>query len=36
MLKPDKIRQIIALANPYLQRDPDKLQVFLDSGRIVA
>lgn len=36
MLKPDKIRQIITLANPYLQRDPDKLQVFLDSGRIVA
>lgn len=36
MLKPDKIREIITLANPYLKRDPDKLQVFLDSGRIVA
>lgn len=36
MLKPDKVRTIISNANPYLQNDPDKLQVFLDSGRIVA
>lgn len=36
MLKPDKIREIITLANPYLARDPDKLHIFLDSGRIVA
>lgn len=36
MLKPDAIREIITRANPYLKRDPDKLQVFLDSGRIVA
>lgn len=36
MLKPDKIRAIITRANPYLARDPDKLHVFLDSGRIVA
>jgi len=36
MLKPAAIREIITRANPYLKRDPDKLQVFLDSGRIVA
>ncbi len=36
MLKPDAIRKIITSANPYLSRDPDKLQVFLDSGTIVA
>lgn len=36
MLKPDKIRDIITRANPYLKVDPDKLHVFLDSGRIVA
>lgn len=36
MLKPDKIREVITKANPYLKRDPDKLHVFLDSGRVVA
>ncbi|MFC3338142.1 phage tail protein [Paracandidimonas soli] len=36
MLKPTAVRDIITRANPYLKRDPDKLQVFLDSGRIVA
>src|SRR5690625_5099285 len=36
MLKPDRIREIITRANPYLKRDPDKLHVFLDSGRVVA
>lgn len=35
MLKPNHIREIITRANPHLRRDPDKLQVFLDSGRIV-
>lgn len=34
MLKPNHIREIITRANPYLRRDPDKLQVFLDEGRI--
>lgn len=34
MLKPNHIREIITRANPYLKRDPDKLQVFLDEGRI--
>ncbi|QDQ87657.1 phage tail protein [Alcaligenaceae bacterium SJ-26] len=34
MLKPARIREIIVKANPYLARDPDKLQVFLDSGEI--
>lgn len=34
MLKPDKVRQVIERANPYLVRDPDKLQVFLDGGAI--
>lgn len=36
MLKPDAIREIITRANPYLRRDPDKLQVFLDAGRVVS
>lgn len=36
MLKPDAIREIITRANPYLKRDPDKLQVFLEGGQIVA
>lgn len=36
MIKPGKIRDIVTLANPYLARDPDKLQVFLDSGTVVA
>tara|TARA_R110000851_G_scaffold333531_1_gene514906 strand:+ start:80609 stop:81109 length:501 start_codon:yes stop_codon:yes gene_type:complete len=36
MLKPAAVREIITRANPYLKRDPDKLQVFLDSGRVVA
>lgn len=36
MLKPNQIREIIVRANPYLVNDPDKLQVFLDSGRIVS
>lgn len=35
MLKPNELRAIITMANPYLKRDPDKLQVFLDSGKIV-
>lgn len=36
MIKPAQLRDIISRANPYLSRDPDKLQVFLDSGKIVA
>lgn len=36
MLKPAAVREIITRANTYLRRDPDKLQVFLDSGRVVA
>lgn len=36
MIKPNQIRDIITRANPYLAQDPDKLQVFLDSGRVVA
>lgn len=34
MLKPDKVRQVIERANPYLVRDPEKLQVFLEGGTI--
>ncbi len=36
MIKPGQIRDIVTSANPYLSRDPDKLQVFLDSGTVVA
>lgn len=36
MLKPDKVRAILSDANPYLVNDPDKLQVFLDSGTVVS
>ncbi len=36
MIKPGQIRDIVTTANPYLARDPDKLQVFLDSGTVVA
>jgi len=35
MLKPAELRQAVTSANPHLARDPDKLQVFIDSGRIV-
>lgn len=36
MIKPGQIRDIVTSANPYLSRDPDKLQVFLDSGTVVS
>lgn len=36
MLKPSQLRDFITQANPALRRDPDKMQVFLDTGTIVA
>lgn len=35
MLKPAQIREIITRANPDLRQNPDRMMVFLDSGRIV-
>lgn len=35
MLKPAEIRKAISAANESLRRDPDKLLVFIDEGRIV-
>ena len=34
MLKPNEIREIITRSNKYLRVNPDKLQVFIDAGRI--
>lgn len=36
MKKPASLRKHLAAAIPELKRDPDKLQVFIDSGKIVA
>ncbi|WP_256330877.1 phage tail protein [Pelistega sp. MC2] len=36
MLKPNEVREIIARANLYLQENPDKLQVFIDAGKVVS
>lgn len=36
MLKLNEVREIIVRANRYLQDNPDKLQVFIDSGKIVS
>lgn len=35
MLKPAEIRRVITAANEDLRRDPDRLLVFLDEGRVV-
>lgn len=36
MLKPGLVRRHLTDANPGLRRDPDKLHIFADKGRIVA
>lgn len=36
MLKPGHIRQHLTAANPALAKDPDRLQIFADAGRVVA
>lgn len=36
MLKPGMVRKHLTDANPTLRRDPDKLQIFADEGRVVA
>ena len=36
MLKPQQLRQALTDSVPLLQRNPDSLNVFIDSGRIVS
>lgn len=36
MLKPQQLRQTLTDSVPELQRNPDALNVFIDSGRIVS
>lgn len=36
MLKPQLLRKVLADSVPLLQRNPDSLNVFIDSGRIVS
>ena len=36
MLKPQQLRQALTDSVPELQRNPDALNVFIDSGRIVS
>ena len=36
MLKPQQLRQVLTGSVPLLQRNPDSLNVFIDSGRIVS
>jgi len=36
MYKPDSLRKHLTAANPELKRDPDKLLVFIDEGRLLA
>ncbi len=36
MLKPQQLRQVLTASVPLLQRNPDSLNVFIDSGRIVS
>ena len=36
MNKPDSLRRLLASAVPYLKRDPDKLHIFIDEGRVAA
>ena len=36
MIKPASLRAALAKALPTLRRDPDKLQVFIDQGQLVA
>jgi hypothetical protein len=36
MYKPDSLRAHLTAANPDLKRDPDKLLVFVDEGRLIA
>ncbi|AJG19126.1 phage tail protein [Cupriavidus basilensis] len=36
MMKPNDLRQALTAAVPELQRNPDKLHIFVDEGRVVA
>ena len=36
MLKPNQLRKVLTDSVPLLQRNPDSLNVFIDSGRIVS
>ena len=36
MYKPNSLRKHLTAANPDLKRDPDKLLVFADEGRLIA
>lgn len=36
MIKPNSLRAHLLAALPELQRDPDKLQIFIDAGRLVS
>ncbi|MGK3111803.1 phage tail protein [Candidatus Pantoea formicae] len=36
MLKPNQLRKALTASVPLLQRNPDSLNVFIDSGRIVS
>lgn len=36
MLKPNHLREHLTAANPLLQANPDRMQVFADAGRVVA
>lgn len=36
MLKPNHLREHLTAANPFLRTNPDRMQVFADTGRVVA
>ncbi len=36
MLKPQQLREALTKASPYLQRNPDSFNMFIDRGRVVS
>ncbi|WAT01034.1 phage tail protein [Rouxiella chamberiensis] len=36
MLKPKQLREALTQASPYLQRNPDSFNMFIDRGRVVS
>lgn len=36
MKKPNQIRKVIEQANPFLKKNPDMLQLFIDKGQIIS
>lgn len=36
MIKPQEVREMITRTNAYLKTNPDKLQVFIDAGKVVS